>query len=146
MPQFAASLTRRAFNSLSLLSSDALTPLVYYIRKLCSHNLEIAQAYCIVSSLAAQYQDWCAVSGFEIVPIPGLCGAYIQHWRSVFSFLPSTLVRSSESRIYSHKVHMYVRTVGISLQIHFYSLTKDPSHCWCLTCICVHHTNEDVEH
>jgi len=43
-----------------LVSSDALTPLVHYVRKLCSCNLEIAQAYCAISRLrkrTAQSQD-----------------------------------------------------------------------------------------
>ena len=51
-------------NSLLLVSSDVLTPLVCYIYEICSCNLEITQTDRAISRLAALSWDWHAVSGF----------------------------------------------------------------------------------
>ena len=45
VPLFKASPSRRALNSLLLVSSDALTSLVCYIHKRCSHYLEIGTQF-----------------------------------------------------------------------------------------------------
>ena len=45
VPPFKASLSRKALNSLLLASSDALTTLICYIRKLHSHNLKIGMQF-----------------------------------------------------------------------------------------------------
>ena len=52
---FKASPTRRTCNSLPLVSSDTLTPLVCYINELCWHNPEIAQMFCTTSRLACSF-------------------------------------------------------------------------------------------
>jgi len=73
VPPFKASSSCRALNYLPLVSSDPLTTLVHYIRKLHLYNLEIVQTYCAiprlrkrraVSRLAAQSRDWHAISRF----------------------------------------------------------------------------------
>jgi len=51
VPPFKASPSLKVFNSLLLVSSDALTSLARYVRKLRSCNLEIVQAYCAISRL-----------------------------------------------------------------------------------------------
>jgi len=51
VPPFKASSSLKVFNSLLLVSSDALTPLAHYVRKLHSRNLQIAQVYCAISRL-----------------------------------------------------------------------------------------------
>ena len=57
VPLFKTSPSRRALNSLPLVSSDALTPLVryMYICKLRLHNLEITWMYCTISRLAHNF-------------------------------------------------------------------------------------------
>jgi len=60
VPLFKASPSLKVLNSLLLVSSEALTPLAHYVRKLRSRNLEIAQACCAISRLrkrTAQSQD-----------------------------------------------------------------------------------------
>jgi len=97
---FKASSSRRALNYLQLVSSDALILLVYYTRKLHSHNLEIAQTSYAVSRLAVQSWDWlCNLEigtqfldsenvqrNLKIAQIPKLRGTYAyvcMHVRSV---------------------------------------------------------------
>jgi len=63
VPPFKASPSLKVLNSLLLVSSDALTPLAHYVRKL--RNPEIVQTYCVISRLSAQSRDWCAISGFQ---------------------------------------------------------------------------------
>ena len=61
VPPFKASPTLKVLTSLLLVSSDTLTPLAHYVRKLRSHNLEIVQTYCTIPRLhrrIAQSQDW----------------------------------------------------------------------------------------
>jgi len=48
VPSFKASTSLKVLNSLLLVSLDALMLLAHYVRKLCSHNLEIAQTHCAV--------------------------------------------------------------------------------------------------
>ena len=57
VPPFMASPSRRVLNSLPLVSSDTLTPLVHCIHKLHTCNPKIVQTYCAVSRLAAQSLD-----------------------------------------------------------------------------------------
>ena len=59
---FNASQSQRALNSLPLVSSDALTPLVCYICELHSCNLKIVQMYCIISRLAQMLRMCSAIS------------------------------------------------------------------------------------
>jgi len=83
-------------NSLLLVSSDALTPLAHYIRKLRSRNIKIAQTYRAISRLCkhtAQSHDWVrnlkigaqfpdsknAQRNLEIAQIPKLSGTYTYH-------------------------------------------------------------------
>ena len=52
VPPFEASPSWRALHSFPLVSSDTVTPLVCYVCKMHSHNLEIVQMYCAISRLA----------------------------------------------------------------------------------------------
>ena len=56
---FKASPSRKVLNSLLLVSSDTLTLLAHYVRKLRSRNLEIVQTYCtnILHKRIAQFRD-----------------------------------------------------------------------------------------
>jgi len=61
VPPFKASPFLKVVNSLLLVSSNVLTPLVHYVHKLCSRNLEIVQMYCAIPRLhkrIVQSQDW----------------------------------------------------------------------------------------
>jgi len=80
VPPYKASPSRRDLNYLPLVSSDTLSLLVHYVRKLHSCNLDIAQTSCAVSRLACNSKN--AQHSLEIVQILRLCGTYIltAHW------------------------------------------------------------------
>ena len=59
---FNASQSRRALNSLPLVSSDTLIALVCYICELRSCNLKIVQTYCVISRLAQILRMCSAIS------------------------------------------------------------------------------------
>ena len=89
---FKVSPSRRALNSLPLVSSDTLTPLVSYVCKLCLRNFEIVQTYCVnvlrnlkivqtyyaISRLAYSFRilRMCSVI-LENVQIPRLRGTHL---------------------------------------------------------------------
>ena len=78
MPLFKASPSLKVLNSLLLVSLDALTLLAHDICKLRSRNLEIAQTYCTISRLGAQFPDSKnAQCNLKITQIPKLRGTFI---------------------------------------------------------------------
>ena len=78
VPLFKASPSLKVLNSLLLVSLDALTLLAHDICKLRSRNLEIAQTYCTISRLGAQFPDSKnAQCNLKITQIPKLRGTFI---------------------------------------------------------------------